>query len=165
MRRGSLIVVGCALSIPLAVLVVWLAGGRERAEAGTATDFAKTANADLVKYIQGGSSRNLRLCALDALRKKTGSTNDLLTLARGKDMVTAAFSIGALGRQKTSDSKKVLKELITDTKLGAEVRKAAMSALVVHWKNADDLTWLSEKTGSHSDLKAHYSWLETRYGK
>jgi hypothetical protein len=157
--------VPCLAAMLAAGVVVVLALPREEARAGSASDFSKTANADLVKYIQGGSSRNLRLCALGALCKRTESTNDIVTLARGKDMGMAAFAAGALGKQHTSASKTALRDLITDTKLGAEIRKAAMSALVVHWKDADDLTWLSDKTGSHSVLKAHYSWLETRYGK
>jgi hypothetical protein len=49
----------------------------------------------------------------------------------------AVYAAGALGKQKTNDSKKAIKDLITDTKLGAEVRKAAMSALAVHWKDSD----------------------------
>jgi hypothetical protein len=78
----------------------------------------------------------------------------------------AVYAAGALGKQQTNDSKRAIKDLITDTKLGAEVRKGAMSALAVHWKDSDDLAWLSEKTGSEAKLKSHYDWLKTRvYGK
>jgi hypothetical protein len=117
----------CLAAVLAVGVVLVLALPREEARAGAATDFAQSDNADLVKYVQGGAALNRRLVALEVLRKKAGSTADLVDIAGGKNAVLAVYAAGALGKQKTSDSKAALKDLVTNTKLGAEVRKAAVS--------------------------------------
>ena len=161
MKRRFLVVVLPLLLASGVAGLLWLAASGGPAAAGTASDFGKAANSELVKYVQGGAALNLRLMALEALRKKSGSTSELVTIARGDDLAIAVYGCAALGRQKTSDAKTALKDLVTSTKLGTEVRKAAMSAIAAHWKEAEDLKWFEKQTGSDSALKSHGEWLGT----
>ncbi len=127
-----------------------------------AADFADESVSDLAKYVQSGAALNLRLMALEALRKKTGTTIDgeLLAIAKGTDFRMAVYSCTALGKRKTSTSKAQLKKVLENTKLKKEVRMAAMNAIAVHFKTSVDLTYLHSKAGSDQDLKARYLWLK-----
>lgn len=161
MKRRSLVVVLLLLFAVGVAGVVWLAVPGEKAVAGTASDFAKASTSELVQYIQSGASLNLRLMALEVVRKKSGSTADLVAIAKGNDLAIAAYACGSIGRQNTSDAKTALKDLVTNTKLGTEVRKAAMSAMASTWQSEDDLAWLKREVASDSGLKTHANWLET----
>ena len=66
-----------------------------------------------------------------------------------------------MGKRKTADAKTKLKNLLTSTKLDTDIRKSAMTAIAVHFKDKDDLTYLKLQTASDSVLKAHCTWLET----
>ena len=125
-------------------------------------DFADESVSDLAKYVQSGAALNLRLMALEALRKKTGTTVDgeLLSVARGSDFRIAIYATTALGKRKTSTSKAKLKAVLENTSLKKEVRMAAMNAIAAHFKTSGDLTYLWSKAASDADLKARYYWLK-----
>ena len=125
-------------------------------------DFSDQSISDLGKYVQTGSAINLRLMALEQLRKKTGTTVDseLLAIAKGSDFKMAVYATTALGKRKTSTSKAKLQAVLENTKLKKEVRMAAMNAIAVHFKTSIDLTYLKAKAGSDQDLMARYSWLK-----
>jgi hypothetical protein len=161
MKRRFLVVVLPLLLVGGVAGVVWLAVSGGPAAAGTASDLAKSDDADLVKYVQGGAALNLRLLAVEVLRKRDDSTGSLVEIVKGSDLATAAYGCAALGRQGSSDAKAALQDLVTNTKLGTEVRKAAMSAIAAHWKEAEDLKWFEKQTGSDSALKSHCEWLGT----
>jgi len=125
-------------------------------------DFADQSVSDLAEYVQSGAALNLRLMALEALRKETGTTVDgeLLAIAKGTEFRIAIYATTALGKRKTSSSKAQLKKVLENTKLKKEVRMAAMNAIAVHFKTSVDLTYLQSKASSDKDLKARYLWLK-----
>ena len=156
--------------VVLSLLAVSLLGGAwllfrpAPAEAGLSSDFAAASVTDLRDYVEGRASLNLRLMALDALRRKTDSGVDdaLGAIAGGTDLRVAIMSTTALGKRR---SKSVLLDLVTDEKLAKEVRMAAMTAVAVQWKDPDDLEWLVSKAGTDSVLSGHAEWLESHvYG-
>jgi hypothetical protein len=161
------VVVGIlSLSLLAAAGGVWLLGGSAPARAGTAADFADRSVSSLTAFAQSSAALNLRLVALEVLRQKEGSTDDLAALVKGADVPLAVYAASALGRQGTEDARSALRDLVTESKAATEARKAAMSALAVHWKSESDLAWLAEKTADHAALKAHCTWLSSRvYGK
>jgi len=123
---------------------------------------------DLVAYLEGDAALNLKLMALDALRRKTesGIEADIDGVARGDDLRLALFATTALGKKGTSTAKTKLKGIVEDGELTKKLRKMAMTAIAVHFKNSDDLTYLESKSKSDSELKDHYKWLKKHvYGK
>ena len=140
--------VPCLAAVLAACVVVVLALPREEARAGSASDFAKAANADLVKYIQGGSSLKPPFVCPGGLAQEDRVHERPRDPRQGKGHGHGGLlQPGPWANRRRARRGPLLRDLVTDTKLGAEVRKAAMSALVVHWKDSADLTWLSEKTG------------------
>lgn len=133
---------------------------REQAEAG----FTSEATKDLVKYAKSGAALNLRLQALEAIRKRneTGIEAELESLARGSDRVLAVYSCTTLGRKNTTAAKSSLKALFESGSTDKMVRKSAMTAIAVHWKDADDLSYFDSKTTGDSDLRAHYLFLKSK---
>ena len=168
MPRRVLVVILAALVVGGAAGLAWFLFRPVPAEAGLASDFEEQSVSDLAAYVQGPAAIGLRLMALEALRKKTDSGVDdaLTTIARGQDLRIAIHASTALGKQKSSSSKSALRDLVTDDKLDSAVRMAAMTAIAVHWKDADDLEWLESKAGTDSRLSGHAVWLKTAiYGK
>ncbi len=156
----------CGAALLAAVIVLLLPLPREEVRAGTASNFAERSVSSLTAYVQSSAALNLRLVALEALRRKDGSTDDLAALVKGADVPLAVYAASALGRQATEDARSALKDLVTESKAATEARKAAMSALAVHFKSESDLAWLAEQTADHAALKAHCTWLQSRvYGK
>jgi len=155
--------------IGLGILCLLLAGGvcffalrPEPAEAG----FTSEEVDDLVSFLGGDAAFNRKLMALDALRKKADVEDKLEALAEGKDVKLAVFTTTALGKMKTAAAKSNLKDLVKSTTLSKDVRKSAMTAIAVHFKDSSDLTFLESETASDSDLKAYCAWLKTNvYGK
>jgi len=158
----------------LGLLALFLVGGlcfvllRGEAEAGLSSDLAESSVTDLRKYVEGGAAPNLKMLALETMRKSSdaGVEDELVTIAKGRDLRMAIYAATTLGRRKSSDSKSALKDLVTNGKLGTEVRKGAMTAIAVHWKDAGDLSWLKSKTADDATLSGHAGWLEDHvYGK
>jgi hypothetical protein len=91
----------------LAAVAPILVSGWKRAEAG----FTSESKDALVKYLESDAAFNLKLMALDALRKKTSSgiEDELEDLAAGDDLPLAIYATTALGKKKTSDAKASLK--------------------------------------------------------
>jgi hypothetical protein len=147
MRRRKLIPVLLLLAATVLAGALFLFPGGP-AEAG----FTSESTEDLVDYVKSDAALNLRLMALDAIRKKSesGIETELEKIAKGKDTVIAVYACTTLGRKKSSKAKTALQAIVEDTKLGKEVRKGAMSAIAVHWKSSSDLTWLQSKTSSDS---------------
>ena len=153
--------------IAVGILCLFLAGGigfvvfqPEPVEAGFTSEEVE----DLVEYVSdSGVSLNLRLVALEALRKKTdsGVEAELEKLAKGDDFRIAVYSCTALGKRKSSGAKSRLKTLVSTTTLKTDVRKSAMTAIAVHFKSTADLTWMESETASDSKLKSHCAWLST----
>jgi hypothetical protein len=133
-----------------------------------AADFTDKTVAELSSFITSGASLNLRLMALDAMRKKSSTAIDdeLVKIAKGSDLRIAIYSATALGKRKTTTSKSKLLSLLADTKVKKDVRMAAMTAVAVHFKDSGDLDDLYDEAKSDSDLKAHYLWLKSNvYGR
>ena len=131
-------------------------------------DFSDKSVAELSKFVTSGAAVNLRLCALDALRRKVSSAIDdeLVKIANGSDLRIAIYSTTSLGKRKTTTSKAKLLSLLANTKVKKDVRMAAMTAVAVHFKNSGDLDTLYDEAKSDSDLKAHYLWLKSNvYGR
>ena len=152
----------------LGLLALFLVGGlcfvllRGEARAGLSADLAEYSVTDLRKYVQSEAAGNLKLLALEILRKSSdaGVEDELVTIARGTDLRMAVAASTTLGRRKVSASKGALEDLVTDRDLGTEVRMAAMTAIAVHWKDADDLEWLESKASTDSRLSGHAAWLK-----
>jgi hypothetical protein len=134
-------VVGILSTLLLAAVVGrgWLLGDPSPARAGTAADSADRSVSSLAAYAQSSAALNLRLMALEGLRRKAGSADDLAVLVKGADVPLAVYAASALGRQATEDVRSALKDLVTESTAATEARKAAMSALAVHWKSESDL--------------------------
>jgi len=116
---------------------------------------------DLARYVEGRAALNLRLVALETLRRTSGSTDQVVAIARGSDLAIAAYACSALGRTGSPDAKQALKDLVTNDTIGVEVRKAAMSAFAAHWRTTGDRDWLEDEVGSHPALGSHFEWLES----
>jgi len=155
--------------VVLSALVVAVGGGGLRllfepppARAGTAAESGDRSVSDLTSFVQSSAALNLRLMALETLRRQDGVTDALAGLAKGKDPALAAFAATALGRQGTSEARSALRDLVTESTASTEARKAAMSALAVHFGSQSDLDWLTEQTAGDAVLKAHGAWLSRR---
>jgi hypothetical protein len=155
------------LLITLAALVAVVAVGwlvpllrEEPAEAA----LSSTASLDdYGKYVTGSAPLNLRLMALDKLRKKTdsGVEAQLDAVARSDNKVIAIYATGALGRKKTASAKAKLKALLESASVDMNVRIGALSAIAIHWKDADDRSYLDDKSKGNSRLAARFAWLDT----
>lgn len=151
-------------------LVLLLAGGAWIAllTGEAQADFGSEKVAALVDYIKGKHPDNRKLCAIEALRKKTdsGVEAELAKLAKSGDGVVAVACTTALGRKGGSTAKKELKSILESTKVATSVRIGALSAIAYGWKDSGDLDYLESKTGSDSDLSSHLTWLKKKvYGK
>ena len=133
---------------------------REQAEAG----FTSEATKDIVKFLKSGAAQNLKMQALEALRRSSdsGIEAELESLARGSDRLLAVYSCTTLGRKNTTAAKSSLKALFQSGATDTLVRKSAMTAIAVHWKDADDLTYLDARTTGDSELRAHYEFLKSK---
>ncbi len=154
----------CLAGAGVILAAVFLAPSSREAEAGYSSDTVK----ELVSYLEGDAAFNLKLQALDALRKKTdtGVESDLEKLAKGDDVKLAIFVTTALGKKGTADAKKKLKSLLENGDLDIKVRIGAMSAIAYHWKDSGDLTYLEKKSKGNTTLSSRYAWLKKHvYGK
>lgn len=159
-----------ALWIPIALGAVavlaflLIPGGEEAAEAG----FSDEGVEDLVAYVKSDASWNLRLQALEALRKKDadGIEGELDDLARGSDLRLAVAATTSMGRMTGSTAKSKLKKILEAKSLDTEVRIGALSAIAYHWKDADDLSYLEKESKNDSKLLSAYKDVKKRvYGK
>jgi len=146
-----------AIAITAALII---GNAPKQAEAGFTSEKVKA----LVSYLEGGSPYNLKLQALEALRKKTdsGVEGELEKIAKGKDTRLAVAATTALGRKKTTKAKTSLKGLLENTKLKSPVRIGALSAILYGWKDKGDFTYLSSKTKGNAKLVAHYTRTKSK---
>ena len=130
-------------------------------QAGIANEFAKDSLSDLGKYVVGDKPLNLRLVALEQLRKKSGSESQLKTVALGNEKAMAIFATTALGKKKTTAAKTALKDVLESTSAATTVRAAALNAIAEHFKDADDLSYLWSKAKGNDELEARYNHVKT----
>jgi hypothetical protein len=152
------------LGLFVALALLFLGGTEEPAEAG----FTGESEAALVEYLEGGAPHNLKLMAIDALRKKSGTSADaaLEELARGSDVRLAIASTTALGKRATSGSKAKLKSILEDDELGDSVRIGALTAIAEHFRDGDDLDYLDSESEGNSALRAQYHHVRSSvYGQ
>jgi len=152
----------CLLAVLVAGGALWLFLTPGEAEAGSSS---KTS--EIVAYLKGDAPMNLKLCALNDLRKidETGVEAAVEGLARGSDRRLAIYACTALGKKKTTVAKTKLKGLVGSSSTDKQVRKSAMTAIAVHWKSLGDLTYLDQKSKGDSDLRAHYLFLKSKIYK
>ena len=123
---------------------------------------------DLLAEIKSDASLNIRLMALEKLRRTDDASteSELENLVRGSDARIAAFAAGALGRVGTESAKSRLLGIAGSTSLGTDARAGAMTAVAVHWKDSDDLDALEDRAGTNERLQAHCTFLEQNvYGQ
>jgi len=156
-RRVGVVLIVAALAVAT-VLVIGKAP--REAEAGFTSEKVKS----LVSYLGSGAPHNLKLMALDALRKKTdsGVEGELEKIAKGKDTRLAVAATTALGRKKSTTAKTRLKGLLENKKLSSPVRVGALSAILYSWKDKGDFTYLASKTEGDAKLTAHYTRIKTK---
>lgn len=152
--------VPCLFTALLVGGLVLLALPRERAEAG----FTSKSTQKLVKFLKSGAAPNLKMQALEVVRKRdeSGIEAALVSLAKGSDRVLAIYCTTALGKRGGSASKDALKSLFESTSTDQLVRKSAMTAIAVHWKASQDLSYLEARTRDDSDLRAHYEFVKSK---
>lgn len=160
MKLGMFASVGLLVVAAVAALI--LSPGEEAAEAGFETEDLS----ELLAYVKSDAAWNLRLCALEAMQKKSGSEEKLSDLAAEGDVRLAVYACTFLGRKKSTEAKARLKSVLESTSLDIEVRKAAMTAIAAHWKDTGDRSYLASKASGNSVLEGHKAWLDRKvYGK
>ena len=158
MKRRNLIgVIAIAAVAVLAWLVVPLGGEPAVAslpETATLDDYGT--------YITGPAPLNLRLMALEKLRKKSdsGVVAQLDAIAKGDDKRIAIYATTALGKVKTTAAKAKLKALLESTSVDMNVRIGALSALAQHWRSSSDRSYLEDRCEGSSRLAARLAWIE-----
>jgi hypothetical protein len=135
---------------------IYLLTPGEEAEA----QLADLDTAHLVSVITGDTARNRKLMAMKTLSEKPGGTAALEEIAKGGDLVMAVYSSTFLGKQGSPGARSALRRLVENEGLGVEARKAAMTAIAVHFGTAEDFAYLASRSKKDGTLKAYCEWLE-----